>query len=202
MCINLKTSISAFFIGAISSLSLIKSNNKENISIGKFILFYTFVQLFEALIYYNNLTIYSRLLLLNLGLQGLVFMILLNDYIPIDKNYIYICAVISLFTLYKSLITDFKKATIKKCMKWNFLESDINLIYLFYIMYGMIFISIYHYSNKLNNINKLGALLGLTCIISVLVPNIKSTLLCTINKPSIWCLSSAIIAPIMLLFNT
>ena len=64
MCINLKTSISAFFIGVISSLSLIKSNNKENISIGKFILFYTFVQLFEGLIYYNNLTIYSRLLLM------------------------------------------------------------------------------------------------------------------------------------------
>ena len=73
MCINLKTSIGAFLIGTISSLILINSNNKENKFIGNFILFYTFIQLFEALIYNNNLTIYSRLLLINLGLQGLVF---------------------------------------------------------------------------------------------------------------------------------
>lgn len=198
MCINLKTSISAFLIGTLSSLALIKSNNKENISIGKFILFYTFIQLFEALIYYNNLTIYSRLLLLNLGLQGLVFMIQLNNYTPIDNNYIYICAIISLFITYKALKSDFKKATTERCMKWNFFDRSI--IYILYIMYGMIFISMYHYSDKLNNINKLGVLLGLTCIISIYISKMKS-LLCSINKPSIWCLSSALIAPIMLLFN-
>jgi len=199
MCINLKTSISAFLIGTLSSLALIKSNNKENNSIGKFILFYTFVQLFEALIYYNNLTIYSRLLLLNLGLQGLVFMIQLNNYTPIDKNYIYICAIISIFITYKSLQTNFKKATTEGCMKWNFFDNAI--IKMLYVMYGMIFISMYHYSDKLNNINKLSMLLILTYIISIYISKTKS-LLCSINKPSIWCLSSALIAPIMLLFNT
>jgi hypothetical protein len=199
MCINLKTSISAFLIGGISSLVLIKSNNKENISIGKFILFYTFIQLFEALIYYNNLTIYSRLLLLNLGLQGLVFMIQLNNYIPINKNYIYICAIISIFITYKSLQTNFKKASTQGCMKWNFFDNTI--INVLYIMYGMIFISIYHYSDKLNNINKLGLLFILTASISIYISKMKS-LLCSINKPSIWCLSSALIAPIMLLFDT
>ena len=86
MCVNLKTSISAFLIGTISSLILINSNNKENKFIGNFILFYTFIQLFEALIYNNNLTIYSRLLLINLGLQGLVFMLLLNYCIGAKKS--------------------------------------------------------------------------------------------------------------------
>ena len=199
MCINLKTSISAFLIGALSSLALIKSNNKENNSIGKFILFYTFVQLFEALIYYNNLTIYSRLLLLNLGLQGLVFMIQLNNYTPINKNYIYICAIISIFITYKSLQPNFKKATTEGCMKWNFFDKAI--IKMLYIMYGMIFISMYHYSDKLNNINKLSMLFILTYIITIYISKMKS-LLCSINKPSIWCLSSALVAPIMLLFNT
>ena len=125
-------------------------------------------------------------------------MIQLNNYTPIDNNYIYICAIISIFILYKSLKSDFKKATTERCMKWNFFDRSI--IYILYIMYGMIFISMYHYSDKLNNINKLGVLLGLTCIISIYISKMKS-LLCSINKPSIWCLSSALIAPIMLLFN-
>jgi hypothetical protein len=206
MCINLKTSISAFLIGVLSSLALIKSNNKENNSVGKFILFYTFVQLFEALIYYNNITIYSRLLLINIGLHGLVFMIQLNNNTPINKNYIYICAIISIIIIYKSLKSDFKKATTEGGMKWNFYDEDINNI--FHIMYILMFGSVYIYSHKLNNINKFTLLVLFTYIISFYnnfynvcsINNFDSV--CSINKPSIWCLSSAIIAPIMLLFNT
>jgi hypothetical protein len=75
----MKTSIGAYIIGTISGLILNKSENKENKIIGKFIIFYTMVQLFEALIYNDNKEIYSKLLLINLGLQGFVFTLLLND---------------------------------------------------------------------------------------------------------------------------
>lgn len=45
-------------------------------------MFYSLVQLFEAFIYYNGKSaseIYSRLLLLNLGFQGLVLFLLASQ---------------------------------------------------------------------------------------------------------------------------
>jgi hypothetical protein len=199
MCINFHTSIIAYSIGTITSLLLINNNNKEKKMIGYFILFYSLVQLLEALIYKNNKEIYSRLLLINLGLQGLVFILLLNNYTPINYNYIYIFSIIALYITYISIQPNFSKATTENGMNWNFINNE--LYYLFIIMYTLIPILTYKYSDKLNYMNKLMSLLLLTLIISFTI-NIKficTKLLCNTNQPSIWCLSSAIVAPIILI---
>jgi len=186
MCINFKTSIGAFIVGTISALILNQSENKEKQVIGKFILFYTMVQLFEALIYYNNKEIYSRLLLMNLGFQGLVFSLLLNDYVPINKIYIYITGLIAAVIFYKSIQPKIKKASVNEGMKWNFMNRNSGLLLV--IMYIFMFISVLDNSKKLDYINKLGILLFITLIISY-----NNT-----NRPSMWCLSSAIIAPLII----
>jgi len=195
MCVNLQTSIIAYLIGTISSLILIKNNNKEKNIIGYFILFYTCVQLFEALIYYNNKTIYSRLLLINLGLQGLILVLLLNNYIKINKNYIYIFTIISLYITYRALQSNFQKATTNGAMKWVFLNNHNS--YVLGFMYILVFIVIYYYKNQFNYINKFFILLLLTFIISYNIDKINP-LLCKNYKPSMWCLSSALISPILL----
>ena len=160
MCVNLKTSIIAYLIGTISSLLLIQNNNKEKKNIGYYILFFTCVQLFEALIYYNNKTIYSRLLLINLGFQGLV-------------------------------------TTTNEGMKWVFfLDNNISSVIGF--MYVLMFALTFHYNNQFNYINKFSILVFLTFIISYNIDKINP-FICNINKASIWCLSSAIISPIILL---
>jgi len=198
MCINIKTSICAFVIGTISGLILNKSENKENKIIGKFIIFYTMVQLFEALIYNNNKEIYSRLLLINLGFQGLVLMLLLNDYIPINKMYIYITGLIAAFIFYKSIHPNFIQASTTNGMKWNFTDITIDNTTgpILTIMYITIFISILDNNKKLDKINKMMILLLITLIISFIM--IKSGTTCNVSRPSMWCLSSAIIAPIIL----
>jgi hypothetical protein len=194
MCINIKTSIGAFIIGTISGLILNNSNNKENKILGKFIIFYTLVQLFEGLIYNNNLEIYSKLLLINLGFQGLVFILLLNDYIPLNKIYIYITGLIAVFVFYKAIHPDFIQASITEGMKWLFYDNIISFALL--IMYTIMFICILQNYKKLDKINKMGILLFITYIISYTIQ--KSELLCNINRPSMWCLSSTIAAPISL----
>ena len=194
MCINMKTSIGAYIIGTISGLILNKSENKENKIIGKFIIFYTMVQLFEALIYNDNKEIYSKLLLINLGLQGFVFTLLLNDYTPINNIYIYITGFIAAFTLYKSMRSDFKQASTSNGMEWKFNNNITSLLLI--IMNITMFISVYDNNNKLDKINKLAMLLFITLILSYIMNN--SNVTCNINRPSIWCLSSAIVAPIML----
>jgi hypothetical protein len=71
-----------------------------------FVLFYTLIQLFEAIIYsgYNN--IMNRLITMNLGLQGLVFILLLNNIKPVHKNYIYLFLFISLYSIYNAIKDD------------------------------------------------------------------------------------------------
>jgi len=193
MCINLETSIVAFSIGMLSGLKLINSTNKESKLIGKFIMFYTMVQLFEAMIYYNNKKIFSMLLLLNLGFQGLFFMLLLNDMIPINKMYIIITMSIALFITYKTFHPDFKKATTTECMKWNFNDTMVQGVLT--LMYLIMFIVVIENNNMLDKINKFGFLLFITFILSYSMNGIN----CSMNKPSVWCLSSAIAAPIGIL---
>jgi hypothetical protein len=77
------------------------------------------VQLFEAFIYYNNNIIYSQLLLLNLGYQGLVFILLLNNYIPINKIYIFITAIIATIILYQTFDTKFANSTTDNGILWT-----------------------------------------------------------------------------------
>ena len=197
MCINLYTSTIAYLIGTISGLFLIKNKNKEKKMIGYFILFYTLVQLFEALIYKDNKTIYSRILLINLGLQGIVFALLLNNYISINNIYIYIFSIIAIFIIYESIQSNFIKATTENGMIWNFSDKKVSIILL--IMYILMFFVMYYYKNKLNYMNKFTVVLLLTFIISYSINILYPKSLCSINKASIWCLSSAIVAPIMLI---
>ena len=194
MCINIKTSILAFVIGTISGLILNKSENKENKIIGKFIIFYTMVQLFEALIYNNNKEIDSRLLLINLGFQGLVLMLLLNDYIPINKMYIYITGLIAAFIFYKSIHSEFVQASTTNGMEWNFIDNITGSVLV--IMYITMFICILDNNKKLDKINKMGIFLFITLIISFIIKELK--IICNVNRPSMWCLSSAMVAPIIL----
>ena len=75
MCINLKTSILAFGIGTGSGY-LLTTKSIEKKMMGIFIMFYSLIQLFEAGIYWSNGTnplLYSQLIMINLGFQGLLF---------------------------------------------------------------------------------------------------------------------------------
>lgn len=194
MCINLETSIIALSIGMIASLKLINDKDKETVLIGKFIMFYTMVQLFEAIIYYNNSSqIPSMLLLLNLGFQGLFFILLLNDIIPLKKIYIYITVLVSIIITYKALHPEFKKATTDGGMKWNFNDTIVSSA--LFIMYITMFLAVIENNKDLDKINKMGILLFGTLLVSYVAPNI---IMCDANRPSIWCLSSAIIAPLII----
>jgi hypothetical protein len=199
MCINFKTSIGAFAIGTIAGLILITSGNKEKIAIGTFVIFYTFVQFCEALIYTNNLEIYSKLLLLNLGFHGLVFTILLNTITPIHKFFIYAFGFIAAFVLYKILQPGFKKATTEGGMKWNFIDKILDFI--LKIMYILMFLVVYLYRNKFDIFNKFAILLLVLSIMSRLIVDFYPNFICSINKPSVWCLASAVASPIMLYFK-
>lgn len=140
MCINLETSILAFGIGELSGL-ILTSRSPERKAIGLFIMFYTLVQFFEANIYLHGTSspeIYSKLLLINLGFQGLVFFYLMSQIIVINPVYLFICGVISFFILIEAIKSNFSKATVSGCIKWNFLDSDYNVI-LLGVMYIIMF---------------------------------------------------------------
>ena len=199
MCINFKTSIGAFAIGTIAGLLLITSENKEKIAIGACIMFYTLVQLCEALIYNNNLEIYSKILLLILGFQGLVFAIFLNTITPIHEFFIYAFVFIAGVVLYKISQPDFKKATIEGGMKWNFKDDFTN--FALTMMYILIFLIVYLYRNKFDIFNKFTILMLVLYVTSQLLVMVYPKLLCSTNKPSIWCLASAVASPIMLYFK-
>jgi hypothetical protein len=187
MCVNLQTSIAAFIIGEICGFILATENNEKR-AIGIFVMFYSFVQLFEALIYYygnDESTLASRLLLINLGLQGIVFFILVNYFIKVNAVYFFICGMISLFIIYKATVKDFKSASIESCMKWNFMDTDISSS--LGIMYITVLVSTQISSNTI--INNTGKYFILTYIFANLFNS---------NGPSLWCLSSAITAPILL----
>ena len=192
MCINLQTSILAFIIGETCGLILANENNEKK-AIGLFIMFYSFIQLCEAFIYYignDNSKIVSRFLLINLGLQGIVFLILTNNFINIDPIYYWICGLTAIFIIYKATIIDFTPATVNKCISWKFLDKEI--VIALTVMYSTIILATQITSNKI--INYSGKFFILTFFISLLLPLFLNS-----NMPSMWCLSSAITSPFLLL---
>jgi hypothetical protein len=201
MCINLETSILAFGLGEASGLYLATRDSIEKKLIGLFVMFYSLVQLLEAFIYYYGKSaneIYSRLLLLNLGFQGLVFFLLMSYCYKINSFYLIITGIISLGILVYSFGSSFKKAELtNECMKWIFMENNFIKISLS-IMYTTMFCWILNhkeniYTNTNNNfIFNSGLVLLLTYLFS---EQIKFNC----NIPSIWCLTSAISAPIFTL---
>lgn len=189
MCINLQTSIIAFIIGEISGFILANENNERR-ALGLFIMFISFVQLCEFFLYYygeDKTTIISRILLIILGLQGIIFFTLFNFYININIVYFLICGIIFFIIAYKAISKDFKVANSKTCMKWNFLDN--NTYYLLTIMYIIMFTYSILSSNKTLNIS--AKYFILTYLLSFLISG---------DGPSLWCLSSAVIAPILLIY--
>ena len=202
MCINFTTSLTSLFIGELSGL-ILSFESKEKRAIGLFVMFYSLVQFFEANIHHygsNASSIYSRLLLINLGFQGLVFFILMSDVFEIPSYFMIISVIIALSIMFIALSPDFEKATVNNCIKWNFLNNNNNkTIIILGIMYLLIF---YWYlgNNKphantnidIGFINKTGIFFASIFIIS-------QTIATTTNSPGLWCMLSAIVAPIFLL---
>lgn len=198
MCFNYKASLLSLTIGMISGLLLIM-NKPEKRAIGIFILFYTLVQLLEAIMYnYGNNTpeIYSKLLLINLGLQGLVFFLSLNYIYKIPRIYLYLSLFISLYIVLETMQNDFKKININPTINWNFMNLNVSIFLI--IMYFLMFYWLY-YNKELRQVNtnsqlveNFGKLLFATCMISYMLPKTNA------NHSSIWCISSALIAPITL----
>jgi hypothetical protein len=191
MCINLKTSISAFIIGELSGLYLILNNQKN---IGIFVMFYTIIQLIEAFMYYykNNYKLYSRLLSIFLSLQGLVIILSSNN---IESIWFLIFGIISLINIIYTLSDHFKTSeinTCNDCLNWDFLNMNKLISILLAIMYFLIYVWVFTRNIKFYNL--FGILLLLTYIFSYYLKNIK-------NSPSMWCMTSAFAGPIAVILS-
>ena len=191
MCFNFEASVIAFMIGEISGYLLFKNKDPVYSAFGLFVMWYSFVQLAEAFIYKNYKTkLASQLLLFNLFTQGAVFAFLLHRYNVIDNKLIMlVMALIVCYGMYKITSSDFEPALLtSNCLsceniKWPFLSR--NTINVLSVMYFLIFyVGFTHNSKKVNDITKY---FMATLILSFVIP-IK-------NGPSIWCYSSALVAP-------
>lgn len=199
MCINFETSISSFIIGLISGiiLQLQKDNGKKNI--GRFVIFFSLIQLFEAIIYKqkNKQKIYSKMILLNLGYQGFMFFYFMSKSHHVRKEYKTISLLIAIIiNLYVIKLDDFVKIDKKflcidkeGCLTWNFME-DKNINILLGLMYFVMFMWLFTSNDEKNF--KIGILLLSTFIFSYCNKNIS-------NSPSFWCMTSAIISPLFLM---
>ena len=144
MCINLQTSLVAFIIGEVSGF-LLTQKSEDRKPLGYFVMFFSLVQLCEVFIYYydnnfsNNFSnIFKKLLLLNLGFQGLVFFILMNQIFIIPNIYFIISGFITIFIIYKALDDNYNKSSIvkDKCLRWKFLQDkSIKYILLFKVVH-------------------------------------------------------------------
>lgn len=199
MCINFETSISSFIIGLISGiiLQLQKDNGKKNI--GRFVMFFSLIQIFEAIIYKqkNRQKIYSKMILLNLGFQGFIFFHFMSKSYNVKKEYKTISLLIAIImTLYVLKLDDFVKIDKKfscidkdGCLTWNFME-DKNIINLLGLMYFVMFL--WCFTSGDEKIFKIGMLLLSTYVFSYYTKNIS-------NSPSFWCMTSAIISPLFIM---
>ncbi len=203
MCVNLETSLLSFIIGAGSGF-LLTAQTIERKLIGLFVIFYSLIQLFEACVYWTNdkekNNFYSKLLMLNLGFQGLIFFFLMNQIYFIDSFYLILCLGIALFAIYSSFDTNDESVQLDNCIKWNFLTKDVSLM--LGLMYGLILIWFWFDDKKINNsvnksidtefILKTGYLLTGTWLFSFFLTK-------NCNNAGIWCLTSAIVTPVLLL---
>jgi hypothetical protein len=192
MCINLQTSIVAFLVGEISGFFLIKNNQKH---IGIFIMFYTIIQLIEAFMYYykNNYKLYSKLLSIFLSLQGLVLMLVSEQ--KYDSIWFIIFTIIAFTNIIYTTSKNFKAPntnTCNDCLNWDFIGMNNITSKLLFIMYIGIFLWFFTRDTKINIY--FGFLLFLTYIFSYYLKNIK-------NSPSMWCMTSAFVGPIVVMIS-
>jgi hypothetical protein len=195
MCINSTTSLISFIIGELSGLILFTyATTKIKKYFGLFIMFYSLIQLFEYNIYKNIYAeLNSKLLLFNLGCQGFIFFMLMNNVCSVNKLYIYISFIIMIIIT----IIIFKKKmlyiTLNDCIQWNFMDDCI-VEFITIMMYSIIFF--WSFTNICDNetkkiIHKLAYFYIITLLLSYFILNTK-------NNPSFWCMSSALISPIIL----
>ena len=195
MCIDSQTSLASFIIGEIAGLLLVLTGKKEKQVIGLFIMFYSLVQLFEYNIYKNkNISLHSQLLLLNLVSQGLVLFVLVKNICNISNIYIYIGLFVLLCSIFLMLYKKQQDATIESCIKWTFLNSSYaNLLTIMYLsMFHLLLFDKCIRNNKF--LNKIGYFFLITYILSKIISKLGE------KVPSYWCLSSAVLAPTLLLF--
>jgi len=202
MCINYQTSLAAFIFGEITGLILIFDQDKSNtdwekIIVGLFVMFYSLIQFFELGLYLSKSNtsnqIYKKLLALNLGFQGLFFFIIASFIFKINSVYLVICGLISFLIMISVFENNIDiSLTESKCLKWNFLDSKSNIGISLGLMYFILFLWIFAESNS-NYLKYVGFILLGTFLFSYFVIAGRE------NSPGLWCLSSAIAAPLFLL---
>lgn len=202
MCINYQTSLGALLFGEIAGLILIinqgqKFNDLEKIFVGLFVMFYSLIQLCELQIYLNipeKNSIYNKLLVINLAFQGLLFFVLMSWIYKINGIYLMICGLVSLIILLDVITNSTQISfTNSNCLKWDFINRK-NIYIPLGLMYCTMFFWIFVEPNS-NFIKYIGLVLLITFIFSYFLIEGK------FNSPGLWCLSSAIAAPLFLLFE-
>lgn len=199
MCFNLHSSITSFLIGTLSGLYLITNRDisSEKRAIGYFIVWISLIQIIEAGLYYfreKRYNILIRLLSICLGLQG--FVIYWNTKRLITREIgcilyfaiILIALAITFISLGKNFIVDKETKCLNKiCLDWTFIKDNPYIGKLLYIMYILIFYLLF----TTDGFRVYGIMLAFTYIISYIIKPIK-------NSPSMWCISSAIISPLVI----
>ena len=193
MCISFEASMVAYTVGVVSGALLFFQNKPVFKVFGLFIIFYSHIQLLEGLIYKNNIILWSKLLLVNLSLQGFLFFGLLKYYnlensLFTNTNINILLGVTFLIALYGINKSIFLKETEKPSVcnsgiYWPFEQKFLALMYL------LIF------SNLLITKNNFIFYVGIFFLITYVLSKIISTMNVFENTPGLWCWFSAITAP-------
>ena len=197
MCINLETSIISFLIGTLSGTYLILKDkvSPEKKVIGYFMICISLVQLLEAGLYFFNQKSYNvliRLLAICLGLQGFVIYYFSKKMLKVKISNVlyYVVMFISIAITIIALNSNFSIDKKSKCLNWNFINNNKYISDLLFIMYLLISILLL----KTKTFRLYGFMLAITYIVSYTMKPLK-------NSPSAWCLSSAVISPLMILLG-
>ena len=190
MCISFEASVVAFIVGQIFGVLTYKLGTSWSKTIGGFICFYSLVQLLEAIIYKSNNVFWSKILVANLVLQGVVFYGLVKyfnlDFSPRVDLGLIICVIIAVICLLSINKINTKSKVCQNGITWTFKNNNIFKVWL-PLMYLIIIIPGLLSSEK--EIRQVVIIYILTYIISKVKFGDKS--------PSAWCWSSAIVAPII-----
>ena len=189
MCISFEASMAAYSVGIVSGALLFFQNKPMFKVFGLFIIFYSHIQLLEGLIYKNNTILWSKLLLANLSLQGVLLFGLLKYYNVANSFFINILFgatfLLALYGINKSIfLKESEKTTIcKSGIYWPFNQKFLGLMYLLMFSF-MLFTK-----------NNFIFYVGLFFLITYVLSKIISSMNIFDNTPGLWCWFSAITAP-------
>lgn len=193
MCINFETSLVSFLLGEISGFILSRHGDEKK-GIGIFVMYYSLIQLIEMIIHKfgDKSNILSKSHLVNLGSQGIVFFLLMKYISNKDvENYqLYINGIISILILGRVLFFD-HKINKNKCLDYNLDKYKISK--LLFVQYALMLY--YLFTNRSEKLNKMAYYFSVNIILTFILEKILKTNDTCIA--SYWCLSSAILAPII-----